>query len=458
MQLSKAFRVRPKDVIAFVGAGGKTTAMFRLADELVAQGKRVVMTTTTRLAAAQVEAHPSTPQRSAQDAAVLRYTDSHDFLARIRDALALLPHVLVVGENVEKEKVAGVPPLFIDELAALDAVDAVIYEADGARMLPFKAPAAHEPVLSDSTTLLVPVMGIPAIGAPIDDAHVHRAEIVARLAGARIGDALTPTMAARVIADPEGGLKRKPHAARVVPLINQVEDETQLEAARAMGRLLLGYREIRAVAIGAVRNEDPIRETQRRVAAIVLAAGAGTRMPGRVKQLLPWRGKTLIENAISIAVASRAAQVIVVLGAHAAEIRAKIQGLSARVVLNRHWETGHASSIRAGLNALPREIDAAIFVNADQPRLTTEVIDQIIQRYYETGAPIVAPLYAGKRGSPVLFDRGHFDALMSLQGEQGGRELLTKYREQIQFIEFADARMALDIDTPGDYEKIAPPH
>jgi molybdenum cofactor cytidylyltransferase len=446
MQLEQALRVCNHDVIAFVGAGGKTTAMFRLANELVAQGKRVVVTTTTRLSAAQTVKADSRPP--------LRYTRSHNFSERARAALATQPKILIVGEDVADDKVGGVPPAFIDELAALNVADAVLYEADGARMLPFKAPAAHEPVVANSTTLLVPVVGITALGAPLDDAHVHRAEIVARLAGARLGDIVTPTLAARVIAHPAGGLKAKPRGARVVTLVNQVEEEMQLDAARQLARLLLGYKQISAVAIGAVQHANPIRETHRRVAAIVLAAGEGARMQGRVKQLLPWRGKTLIENAIDVAAASRAVETLVVLGANAARVRAVIRGAPARVVLNRDWKTGHASSIRVALNALSRETDAAIFVNADQPRLSASVIDQIIQQYYDTGAHIVVPVYAGKRGSPVLFDRVHFDELMGLQGEQGGRELLSKYREQIEFVEFADARLALDVDTPAEYESI----
>ena len=444
MRLIQSLQVQPKDVVAFTGGGGKTAALFRLADEIAASGQRVVTTTTTRLAVAQVEARGSAP---------LRYDDSPDFIARVRAALATRQPVLIVGGMVEEDKVAGVPPAFIDRLAAMDAVDVVLYEADGARRLPFKAPAAHEPVLADSTTFLVTVIGITAIGAPLDAAHVHRAEIVARLAGAEIGEPVTPTIAARVMAHREGGLKGKPRTARVIALVNQVENDAQLESAHALARLLLGYREIGAVAIGAVQNPDPIRETQHRVAAIVLAAGGGTRMKGRIKQLLPWHGKTLIENAISFAASAHVAQTLVVLGANAAEIRTAIRHAPARVLLNRAWETGHASSIRVGLNALGREIDAAIFVNADQPFLTAEVIDRIVQHYYDTGARIVAPLYAGKRGSPVLFDRVHFAELSSLRGEEGGRELMVKYRSQVQTVEFVDARLALDVDTPEEYEQ-----
>ena len=123
------------------------------------------------------------------------------------------------------------------------------------------------------------------------------------------------------------------------------------------------------------------RATHRRVAAIVLAAGAGTRMNGRVKQLLPWRGKTLIENTINVATQSDANETIIVLGAHAEAIRPVVEKMDARIVVNREWERGHATSIRAGLNALAPEIAAAVFINADQPFLTGEVINTLIQRY-----------------------------------------------------------------------------
>jgi molybdenum cofactor cytidylyltransferase len=187
-----------------------------------------------------------------------------------------------------------------------------------------------------------------------------------------------------------------------------------------------------------------------KIAVIVLAAGASTRMNGRVKQLLPWRGATLIENAIDLARQSRADETLVVLGAHAETIHPIVEQTGTRVVVNAEWATGHASSIRAGLSALAPEIAAAIFVNADQPFLTRAVIDALIQRYRETDAPIIASVFAGRRGSPVLFARAHFTELENLRGEQGGRELLTKY--PVVCVEFDDARLGIDIDTWNDYE------
>jgi molybdenum cofactor cytidylyltransferase len=441
MQLARAFRIRSKEVIAFVGGGGKTAAMFRLARELAAQGKRVITTTTTRLAASQIRHAPKH----------LVYDWSVDFPVRACETLARHPHLLVIGNETEEGKALGVPPALVDELIALDDVDAVIVEADGARTRPFKAPGEHEPVIPGSTTLLVPVIGVRALGGKIDDTHTHRAEIVARLAGARVGEAITPNVAARVLTHAEGGMKHRPRDARAIALINQVESDAQIETARALARLLLGYGEIDAVALGAAQREDAVREIHRRVAVVVLAGGAGTRMGDQVKQLLEWRGATLLENALAVAMQASAHQVIVVLGARGDELRLKLHRTTAQIILNRDWETGHASSIRAGVRAIPPPIDAVVFLNADQPFVSADVLDRVIQRHRETDAPIVVASFAGRRGSPGLFDRAHFDELMTLEGEQGGRELLFRHAEQVETVLFDDARLGFDIDTPEDY-------
>ncbi len=444
MLISEALRIRHGDVVAFVGGGGKTTAMFQLARELAAQGKRVLVTTTTRLGPEQAE-WPGIPH--------LQYEGAPDLVETVRTVLAAHPAVLLTGK-LEAAKVSGLPPEVVDELAAVAVADHIVVEADGSRTLPFKAPAAHEPVVPSSTTCLVPVVGISVIGAPLDADHVHRPQLVAHLAGVQTGDRVTPRMIAQVLADPEGGLKSRPGRARTMMLVNQVESPEQLDAAREIAHLLLGRsREIEGVAIGAVQDvTHPIRETRRRVAAIVLAAGTGTRMGARVKQLLPWRGKMLIENAIDLALSSQVDETIVVLGARAEIIQPVVAARPVRITLNPEWAQGHSTSIRTGLRAVTSETDAAIFVNADQPLLTHEIVDAVVQRYAETDAEIIAPRYAGRRGSPVLFRRSHFDELGNLHGEEGGREVLAKHT--VAFVDFAQADAALDVDTPEDYERL----
>lgn len=185
-----------------------------------------------------------------------------------------------------------------------------------------------------------------------------------------------------------------------------------------------------------------------KLAVVILAAGGSTRMQGHVKQLLPWRGKTLVEYIIEIAQRSRADETLVVLGAHADVVRPVVEKTGARIIVNVEWETGQASSIRAGLKALAPNIAAVIFVNADQPLLTSAVIDALIARYRETGASIIASVFAGRCGNPALFARAHFGELYALQGEQGGRAL---FKYPMLTVEFEDAKWGMDIDTWEDY-------
>lgn len=444
MKLSRALGLGGKDVVAFVGGGGKTTAMFRLAEELTAQGKRVVTTTTTRIFAAQILL---APKHIFVESAAQALRDAR---AAIRNA----PHVLLVGATNEQGKAFGVEPALIDQLITIEEINAVLVEADGSRMRPFKAPAEHEPVIPTTTTLLVPVVGINIIDRPLDAAHVHRAERVAQIANISAGTILQNEHIARVLGDARGGLKDRPAHARVIPLVNQVENAEQLKNARAIAEQLLQNDKIDAVAIGAVKNAaSPIAQLVSRVAAIILAAGGSTRMRGAVKQLLPWGDTTFVGNAIRAAKNSRTSEIVVVTGNRAEQVEREALASGADVVFNADWETGRASSIRAGIGALRANSRAAIFINADQPFLNARVLDTIVEKFFETGAPIVVPTYEGKTGSPVLFARELFQELCALQGEQGGHELLEKYRDLLVRVDIAERNAALDLDTPEEYEQ-----
>ena len=143
MELFCALRVRRGDVIALVGGGGKTSAMLRLGDELAGQGWRVVSTTSTRLGADQVARVPHAIVQGANLRPLTR------------------PHTLLVGPIMpQTNKASGLNPTLIDRIPGLLGADALVNEADGARALPFKAPAEHETVITPGTTLVVPVVGV----------------------------------------------------------------------------------------------------------------------------------------------------------------------------------------------------------------------------------------------------------------------------------------------------------
>jgi len=247
--LADALGVTAGEVVAVVGGGGKSTAMFRLAREIAARGGRAITTTTTRIFGAQIALSPA--HVAAEDAT----------RERVRAALAAHGQVLVVGPTERASgKAEGVSLELFRRLRAWCPEACVLNEADGSRMRPFKAPAAHEPVIPEETTLVVPVVGADVLGQPLDDEHVHRPELVARLSGAPLGAAITPEVVARVLAHPEGGRKGVPAGARVVAMINKVESLRDRGPAREVARLLLAEPSIRAVLLTAVRGEPPVLE------------------------------------------------------------------------------------------------------------------------------------------------------------------------------------------------------
>ena len=172
---------------------------------------------------------------------------------------------------------------------------------------------------------------------------------------------------------------------------------------------------------------------------------------GRPKLLLELGGKPLLLRAVAAAQASRAEEVIVVIGPNRQEMEQALAGTDARLVDNPDHLTGMASSLRAGLRALGQGVDAAVVMLGDQPFQSPQVIDRLIDTYHATGSLIVVPTYAGRRGNPVLFDRSMFDELARQQGDQGGRDVIEADPRRVVSVEFDSDRFQTDLDTWEDY-------
>lgn len=446
MDLRRALRIVKYDLIAFTGAGGKTTAMFRLADELVAAGFKVVITTTTHI-------YPPTGGQP-----LILSPDESNLCQRVREGLAQSRLVIAARDLVqtpEGMKLAGVRSEFVAALRDEARADVVLVEADGSRGRPFKAPGAHEPVIPVMATLVVPVTGLSAISRPLSPEVVHRPEQVTALTGLQPGEAITVEAVATVLSHPQGGLKGVPAGARAIALLNQADDDRRLQAGRDIASLLLRQRPFEAVCIARLNHErQPICERHDRVAAVILAAGAGQRFGG-LKQLALWHGQPLLTHVVKAVLASQVYEVVVVVGYEAEQIIAFIKARwpELRIVINPYWPQGQSTSMQAGLQALHPESAAALFVLADQPRLSAEVINALIQRRRETLAPIIAPTYSGQRGNPVLFDRALFPELMAVTGDVGGRGLIHKYADQVAWLPFSAEAAPGDVDKREDLEE-----
>jgi molybdenum cofactor cytidylyltransferase len=172
---------------------------------------------------------------------------------------------------------------------------------------------------------------------------------------------------------------------------------------------------------------------------------------GSPKQLLDVGGKPLLVRAIEAALASQVWPAVVVLGAYADRIRPLLARFPVLAVENPAWAEGMASSIRTGVAALrqfSRSLDGAVLALCDQPAFSGEAIDRLIAARRETGRSIAAARYSGHNGSPALFLKEHFPALLALTGEEGARSLLGGPPGAIAAVDMPE--LALDLDTPGD--------
>jgi molybdenum cofactor cytidylyltransferase len=191
------------------------------------------------------------------------------------------------------------------------------------------------------------------------------------------------------------------------------------------------------------------------VAAIILAAGAATRM-GRLKQLLPFRGKTLMEHAVAEAREADFHPIVVVLGADSQAVRNVLTTLDVLIVENSRWQSGMGSSIAAGveyLEASGADADAAAILLADQPLVTAGHLKQMARLMLQSPAAVIAAHYGGTVGVPALFRRYLFPQLISLPAEAGARSLLRDSKLQVTPFDLPEA--ATDIDTPDDFAALA---
>lgn len=185
-----------------------------------------------------------------------------------------------------------------------------------------------------------------------------------------------------------------------------------------------------------------------KVGAIVLAAGGSSRM-GSPKQLLPYRGKSLIRRAAETATESDCDRVVVVIGNQAPLMRRELEDLTVSIVENRDWLSGISSSIRVGLDELLKdELDGVVMMLCDQPFVTADVLNKLI----ETDRPIVASSYEGTLGVPAFFSRELLNELTALTGDQGARRIILNHPELVAAVPFSQG--AVDVDTPEAYSSL----
>jgi probable selenium-dependent hydroxylase accessory protein YqeC len=220
--LSRALALGEKEHVALVGGGGKTTLLFKMAQVLRRAGKRVLLTTTTKLWL-----------RQALQSSVLILTQSEpSWRKKLFEALQVRGDVMLADSLLDLGKVQGIDPGLADELYLQASIDHMLVEADGSAGRPVKAHATHEPVIPVSATVVVALVGLDALNQPLGPEIVFRWEEFRRITGATLGRPLTSRVMARMISHPAGLFKSIPDQARRIVFLNKrdlLTDEKEVE-------------------------------------------------------------------------------------------------------------------------------------------------------------------------------------------------------------------------------------
>jgi len=252
--LKEALDIHPKDVISIVGAGGKTTLMFALSRELSMHEKVVITTTTTKIF----------PPSSSNTRYLLISQEEKEIVDFILKKAGALGHITIASKMLAGSgKLQGISPLLISRLITLSPVNYIIIEADGADRKPLKAPNPEfEPVIPQSSTLVIPVFGIDALGCELSEKYVFRSEIASNLTGLSLGKPISAEAIVTLILHPSGITRGSPEQARIIPFINKTDLHADLSDARDIASKILkvNHPQVDRVVLGQAQLRSPVAE------------------------------------------------------------------------------------------------------------------------------------------------------------------------------------------------------
>lgn len=250
--IAEALGIKAKEVVSLVGAGGKTTLMFRLARELFLNGKNVVTTTTTKIL----------EPVSGETNFLFISPDEEKIKDFVRTHLNQYHHVTFAQGRLGAGKLKGISPNLIDELWNLPNLDTIIVEADGAAGRPLKAPREGEPVIPSSTTLVVAILGVDAMGRELNEKNVFQPERVGKITGVPLGEKMKGEAMALLVIHSQGLFKGAPSSSRGVVFLNKVDIPDGVEKGKDISERILEKRHprIERIVLGQLRKEPPVFE------------------------------------------------------------------------------------------------------------------------------------------------------------------------------------------------------
>ncbi len=441
-------------IVAFYGAGGKTTLLKKLASELKSARQKIIITTTTKIykPPGKIILQNTSPEQTAKKIAT--HLKDND--------VAILGSAVLPGG-----KVAGVDPYLIDFLYQ-HLKYTILVEADGAKGKSLKGYDYYEPVIPEHSHYIIPILGGDALGKALTTENTHRLELFSKSTGIRESEKITvKTMADAFCHMLDLGKKQAPRALACL-VINKADQisspgKVALKIASLIGNTLNDIIPGKLL-ITEGQKTDPVKivlnftnkTAKAKIACVVLAAGQSSRM-GQAKLALRVKEKTILEITLGEIIAAGIEKIILVVAPGWKESlecsKLKQHGnIVLEIVENPLYQTGMASSLKAGLKAVDPDTQGILFALADQPSIPAAVYRTLCENYQQRLALVTSPVYKEQRGNPVLFDRRTWPELMKVSGDEGGKTVLKSINaKQRDNVEVDTPAVLRDIDTPEDY-------
>ncbi len=420
------------ELISIVGGGGKTTSMFRLARELLKHGKKVLVSTTTAIFKPEDDTYES-----------LYLTENTDYKS-IRGSTS---GITVIGSRVDsvKNKLMGVDDQVIDEIFRSKIFDYIIIEADGANRKPIKAPASHEPVIPSMTTKVIGLIGMDCVGKKIYEENVHRADIFAQVTSSKLGDIIDENTIYNLALAKDGIFKSTPLQSKKYIILNKVESkERQRVSEKVKSKVFSTNTDIENIIIGSMRKEAC-------VTGLIMASGFSRRMKTD-KLLLELGGKTVLERVIDSCLDSNLDDIILIYRKEEVRDIAIKNGIKA--IHNENADRGQSESIKIGVKNVGDNSNGIMFIVGDQPHLDSKTIDILIDEFEKDQEKIIIPIYDGNKGNPTIFPASLKNQFSELEGDVGGKEIISKNLDRVNYIDIDNHKAGIDMDTVEEYEKL----
>jgi len=436
-------------LVSFIGAGGKTTLILRLAEELTAAEHQVIITTTTKIY----------PPHNLPLVLVSSFKQAMSELANILEK----QNIVLLGSSIGADgKLQGLEPAIVNRLYRALKIFTLV-EADGARGKPLKGYNDYEPLIPSQSDQVFAVIGADALGQKVDDTHIHRFECFCTTTGIDAGKEIKGILLAKSYRQMHEIAISQAPAAEHIAILNKADlfAEPEKTALDLHDQLTMETGAFKNLLLTTAQDANPVKiilqATPQKpavsVAAIVLAAGLSKRM-GEDKLSLKFGDSTVFETTLK-AITKAGFEQIIVVARSGSNLAGQTRCYNCHLVENLNPEQGLSSSLKVGLNALDSTIQGALFALADQPQLTTERYKHLRDHYRQNLKLVTCPIYSGKKGNPTIFDRRTWTLLEQIEGDQGGRSLLESLaEEQVDFVVVDDPAVITDLDTPADYARL----